>query len=92
MCNATLIPINVPMNLLYHPPIDTSKLCSPSDHSRYRSLLRNVNRMVPLIHLDNNYAVNRLALYYVALWIVYFQELHKIFVYLKENLMSIIFI
>ena len=66
MCNTTFKQANVPMNPLYHPETDTTKLCSPSEHSKYRSLIGSANWMITLGRFDINYAVNTLAQYCVA--------------------------
>ena len=49
------------MNPLYHPETDTTKLCSPSEHSKYRSLIGSANWMITLGRFDVNYVVNTLS-------------------------------
>ena len=66
MCNTTFKPVSVPFHPDYHAELDTSDLCSPSDMSRYPSLLGSANWMITLGRFDINYAVNTLAQYCVA--------------------------
>ena len=83
MCNTTFKQANVPMNPLYHPETDTTRLCSPSEHSKHRSLIGSANWMITLGQFDINYAVNTLAQYCVAPHVGHLEELQRIFGYLK---------
>ena len=66
MCNTTFKPTSVLMNPLHHAETDVSELCSPAEHSKYRSLLGSANWVITLGRFDINYAVNTLAQYCVA--------------------------
>ena len=83
MCNTTFKQANIPMNPLYHPETDTTRLCSPSEHSKFRSLIGSANWMITLGRFDINYAVNTLAQYCVSPRVGHLEELQRIFGYLK---------
>ena len=86
MFDTTFKPVSVPFHLNYHAKLDTTDLCSPSDLTRYRSLLGSANLMITLGRFDTNYAVNTLAQYYcVAPRLGHLKALQRIFGYLKQH-------
>jgi hypothetical protein len=85
MCNTIFHKVSVPFDPNYHAELDTTSMCSPTDMTKYRSLLGSANWLITLGRFDIHYAVNTLAQYCVAPRQGHLQALQRVFGYLKKH-------
>ena len=66
MTNQTFGTFQMPMSEILHPEMDDSPLCSPTNHSKFRSLVGCANWLITLGRFDIAYATNALSRFSAA--------------------------